>query len=547
MKKYIVLLASLIVLNLQLTYSQNFQWAKGFGGSSFDGVNSVFTNDIGNNYITGGFRSVMATFDTITLSASGFGDVFLCKTNPAGNIIWAKNAGGNDPVGGDASGCIVENNNGDIFIAGRFYSSATFDTIGIISYGYEDAFIAKYNDSGKCMWVEKMGGNNKDYAGRVCLFDNQSVLVCGGFTSPTANFGTIDLFNNGGALKDKIFLAKYDDNGNCLWARQSTSGTAQALKIINNGAQIYMTGWFGDSLTISGNMLINNSIGYEDVFVAKFDMNGNLIWLKQAGGPSYDLANSICSDSAGNCFVTGYFNGPATFGGYPIISGSPQGDMFLAKYDSLGNCVWVKSLNCSGAAEGKDVISDGSNGVYVTGSFSGTAIFGSNVVSAISTKDMFVAHYDNSGNCLGIRNIANAVGYAISTNVLGSCVITGTYTCNTNFDSINLINKGYTDIFLTKIDAITGMSLPNKSANKNLIIYANPTTGKCNITVPDEFINESKLLLTIYNLQGLIIQQQELSMHDNNILLNLEAEAKGVYTATLSNGKKVYTGKIVFE
>ena len=83
--------------------------------------------------------------------------------------------------------------------------------------------------------------------------------------------------------------------------------------------------------------------------------------------------------------------------------------------------------------------------------------------------------------------------------------------------------------------------------NNQLIIYANPTTGKCNINVPDEFLNEPNLTLSIFDNSGKLIQQQKLEMIENKIKLDLDAEAKGIYTALLSNGKKSYSGKIVFE
>ena len=83
--------------------------------------------------------------------------------------------------------------------------------------------------------------------------------------------------------------------------------------------------------------------------------------------------------------------------------------------------------------------------------------------------------------------------------------------------------------------------------NGNLIIYANPTTGKCNITIPEEFNNEKDLTLQIFDTKGNLIQQTHVEMIDNKIKLNIESEAKGIYNVVLTNGKKNYTGKIIFE
>ena len=65
--------------------------------------------------------------------------------------------------------------------------------------------------------------------------------------------------------------------------------------------------------------------------------------------------------------------------------------------------------------------------------------------------------------------------------------------------------------------------------------------------MPDDFVNEKNLVLSIFDNKGKLIQQKTLQMNEGNIKLNLEQEAKGVYNVVLSNNKKSYNGKIVFE
>jgi hypothetical protein len=547
MKKYIYLQLIIIILGIPAACSQDFQWARGFGGSMPEGGYAIYTDISGNNYITGSYRSSMVPFDQDTLYCNDFSNIYLIKTDPNGNVIWAKSAGADHYSlnEGDEVGDITQSINNDIYVAGSYYFNASFDTIAIGNYGYSDAFIAKYNDAGHCLWVRHMGGNNTDGAISICTAADQGAVVCGVFASPTAYFGTFNLYN-GDISKWKIFLAKYDVNGNCLWAKQSESGDAWA-QIVTSNSMMYMTGAYSDSLSFGG-VLITGPSSVSNIFLASFDSIGNINWIKKGAGNNFSHGRSICANN-NTIYITGDFRDIVAFDTIMVTAGSPNGDMFVACYDLSGNCKWVKQINCSGGASGESIISDGNGGCYVTGTFWGTATFGLYPVNALSMEDMFVAHYDSSGNCLGVRTAANAIGYDLSLDVSGNCLVTGAYSNTTDFGGINLtFQGGGRDIFVAKANPITGITLPNNSqGNSALFIFANPTTGKCNITVPDEFINESKLLLTIYNLQGLIIQQQELSMHDNNISLNLEAEAKGVYTATLSNGKKVYTGKIVFE
>jgi hypothetical protein len=65
--------------------------------------------------------------------------------------------------------------------------------------------------------------------------------------------------------------------------------------------------------------------------------------------------------------------------------------------------------------------------------------------------------------------------------------------------------------------------------------------------VPDEFLHEKNLVLSIFDNTDKLIQQKTLEMNEGKIKVSLEAEAKGIYNVTLSNGKKSYGGKIVFE
>ncbi len=117
-----------------------------------------------------------------------------------------------------------------------------------------------------------------------------------------------------------------------------------------------------------------------------------------------------------------------------------------------------------------------------------------------------------------------------------------------NFGLSTLVSNGSWDAFVAKVAEFTGLNAVNKTQEgSQLIIYANPNSGTCNIQIPDEFMYEDNLVLSIYNLTGVLIQQQTLHLEENKVLLNLEAEAKGVYMATLSNGKTVYSGKIIFE
>ncbi|HKR06328.1 MAG TPA: T9SS type A sorting domain-containing protein, partial [Bacteroidia bacterium] len=96
------------------------------------------------------------------------------------------------------------------------------------------------------------------------------------------------------------------------------------------------------------------------------------------------------------------------------------------------------------------------------------------------------------------------------------------------------------------LNSIVGIA-DSRSEEGLFKIFPNPGDGMVEIKIPDDFKNEKNLTLCVFENTGKLIQQKKLQMNDGKIKLNLEAEAKGIYNVSLSNGKKSYSGKIVFE
>jgi len=174
---------------------------------------------------------------------------------------------------------------------------------------------------------------------------------------------------------------------------------------------IYVTGIFTETVdfdTQSGNVtLVSN--GQTDVFFAKLDTTGNLLWVKQIGGSSNDEGISIITDSSGNIYLLGDFLGSVDFdpstNSTTLFSGS--GNMFMAKYDSNGNFLWVMDLPGSSlSVESKSMDKDSSDNLYVTGNFRGTISYdpGSGTFVNISSsnsgngEDIFICKINSSGN-----------------------------------------------------------------------------------------------------------------------------------------------------
>ena len=158
-----------------------------------------------------------------------------------------------------------------------------------------------------------------------------------------------------------------------------------------------------------------------------------------------------------------------------------------------------------------------------------------------------MTRFNENGICLGTTNFGYADGYQLALDNQGSIYLSGGFTNSVNLGATSLTSQGSYDGYIAKHDAITGVIENTREKNNELIIYANPSGGLCTVTVPDDFKHESSLTLNIYDVGGKIIQTLPVGLTEEKIHIDLQSEAKGIYTVSLSNGKKIYRGKIVFE
>ncbi len=146
------------------------------------------------------------------------------------------------------------------------------------------------------------------------------------------------------------WLAKFDSNGNQLWSTQfGTAEIENSWAIANDGSNIYVVG------ETSGD-LANTNQGGRDVYLAKFDSDGNQLWLKQFGSSSFDQPFSVNIDSGGNIYISGYtggdLGGPNNNRGQNFLNSTEANhstlvqttDSYVTKFDSDGNQLWIKQF-----------------------------------------------------------------------------------------------------------------------------------------------------------------------------------------------------------
>ncbi|MCB0533195.1 MAG: SBBP repeat-containing protein, partial [Saprospiraceae bacterium] len=355
-------------------------------GAGSDRGQGIAGDAAGNIYVTGLLNGTIS-FGSQTLTASGVEDVFIVKYDPSGDILWAASGGG---PASDIGFGIATDASGNVYVTGGFTGSASFGSHTVnASGGGVDVFIAKYDATGNVLWVVSGGGLDTDFGSDIAADASGNVYVTGEFQG-TAGFGSQTLTSAGDV---DAFVVKYDASGNVLWARSGGAGNFDTGNGIAADAagNVYVTGYFRgnagfDSQTVS-------SVGNSDVFVAKYDASGNVLWVVGLGGTNADAGNGITTDAAGNAYVIGDFRGTAGFGSQTLTS-SGNVDVFIAKFDASGNVLWANSGGGPNQDNGQSIVAVATGTVCGAGSFEGTATFGSQTLTSTGFSDMFVVQYN---------------------------------------------------------------------------------------------------------------------------------------------------------
>ncbi len=270
-------------------------------------------------------------------------------------------------------------------------------------------------------------------------------------------YGSVDF--GGGALTsagvEDVFVARFDANGNHLWSLSFGDADDQyaAGVAVDASGNVIMIGTFYGTMDFGGGPLTSVGGSY-DVFLAKFDAAGNHLWSKRYGDANDDLGGGVATDGSGNIFVIGDFWGTIDFGGGAITSGG-YFDVFVARLDPDGNHVWSRGFGDTTLQEGRGIAVDGSDHVVVTGFFHGSMDFGGGPLTSAGSADIFVARFDASGNHLWSQNYGDEneqYGLAVATDASNNMVVTGYYWGGVDFGGGVLTSAGLDDIYVVSLD-----------------------------------------------------------------------------------------------
>ena len=525
-----------------LTFSQNWQWARHIGSrGDYNNEAKVITDGI-NAYVIGTFSGTMFTVND-TIFCNGSNDLFIAKYDQNGNELWVKSFGGTNPNGSpETINGIIDRDNQYIYLGGCFCGLMTLDSLHTLQSCFEgtDNFIIKMDTNGNFIWSKAIHSNSSIDISQVFM-KPEGQIVLAGHIGDTAYFDSIKVSPGG-------FISIFDTNGKCLWAKKCSDKFNQSflfLEFINN--DILLSGCFYSHTLLIDTVQLTNE-GKLTAYIVRFDSMGRVKWYKKIGGKGEDFICALKKDNNNDLYTTGCFSDTIIIDVDTLFN--PVRDYFLLKLDQYGNSIWVKQGHSSAnpfGSYGIDIQGDQIGKIYVIGSFSGSATFEGNPTMSHKESDFFLTRYNANGDCIGFNHCGKGYGEKIAIDNQGFifCMVGIQDTMQIGNDIFISYGKN-DDIVLAKSSPLS-TGLQPIAPDHILYIYANPSSGRCIIKIPEEFQNGNKLFLSIYNNSGKLMYENSYCTRSDKLPINLEFNAKGIYPVTLSNGKTSYRGKIILQ
>ena len=277
-----------------------------------------------------------------------------------------------------------------LWVAGQFSETMTFLGKEYPAVGEPDAYVAKYSADGQELWFRSFGSPEEDVCFSVATGSNDwENCFFTGYFSGTMEVEDYELISHG--MWD-VFYGKLDADGNLQWLK-SFGGVLNDLgygMAVDDTDHFVITGWFADSIDF-GNGIVLESYGGSDMFLARFDPDGNCLWARHGGGIGVDYGFKVDLGQDGRIYATGTASAGANFDGLT----QSQTGMYLAVYDSEGNILRQNSaaganpINIGVSKQNPD-----ENRVLLTGRVTGDALFDGKTYSSMDfSDDIFLAEY----------------------------------------------------------------------------------------------------------------------------------------------------------
>ncbi len=354
--------------------------------------------------------NVFAALGRLYSATEGTEGTALIKLSPEGQQLWSMPF----PPGTYLRSACVDSSGNIVVLGNAFTDRFSIGTVHLNLLGAKSGFfIARFTGDGRVISARGAGGCFT--AWRLALDRAGNAYVVGQFTHPFVRFCGAPVFYQ----KNRFFLAKFSRAGTFCWVRPLGStlygmGVDVSVDPLGNA---YVAGTLQGSGLFAGKRVAGRT-GC-NLFVAKYNPAGRLLWLQQAGSTTNgaSLAYTLAVDGTNGCYVCGTLAGQDMLMGDFTLQGDHSGisrgyDIFLARFNASGRVMWAKSAGGSGD-DRPSVLGVAPNGdVLLPGSFTREAMFDSLILTnscgpSRECQNAFLARYSRDGELRWVQSVVD--------------------------------------------------------------------------------------------------------------------------------------------
>lgn len=493
----------------------SIEWQKTYGGTHDDIEPVVIQTSDNGLLIAGSTQS-----DDVDISGShGYYDIWVAKTDAAGNIAWQKCYGGTQ---GEFVNFIMQGSDGNYFILG---SSQSSDGDLTSNKGYADLWIVKINSSGDIIWQKTYGGSSNEEGKSMTETADGHLWIVGETESAdgdiTSNHGLTDIWlltldADGSLIKQKTFGGTYDDYGVSIAETDSSQFIIAGFSYSDNGD--FPTHYFSTEKC--------------DYVALKIDSSMNLVWAKNYGGNENDNLSGMlnCYDGFLLYGISDSDNGDIT-GGHGLLDG------WMIKINSNGLVLWQKSVGGSNNDYLFDIVQCADGYLYAAGATYSTD---GDIILNKGEADCWLLKLDPSGPLQWSTTYGGSFSEYASSLILynDANAVMAASTYSTDGDITD--NKGLYDFWIIKTENIAAIG-ENTSPENIFSVYPNPSDGL--VTIPASALS-AKARLCIYDVSGRKIFCKTPEGEKAEII-NISSVPNGIYFLNIQTDSRNLFQKII--
>ena len=348
---------------------------------------------------------------------------------------------------------LVDFSNGNLVIGN--------DTMVPPPSGLRPIFLMKLSNDGVLIWANQITTSDRVVCLDVCTDNENNVYVGGLYKGDIDISGTLV-----SSSSSSMFIAKYDGEGNVLdvFNYPDIGSASISSMCLNSSNEIFIVGHYLGDCTIGDFDLIYNTVnpGRTDIYVAKIDIDGNIIWVNCISGEGTNTPMDISCDGNSNIYLLAKFSSAELLiGNFTLFSSVldlTKYDILIVRYNSEGDVIWAEKLGDEKDDAGNSISVDFENNILVAGKFSGNNfVFNDTVLEGGgSCLNSFLVKFDSTYNTIWGMSFdyqGNNEAKCVTTDLYGNSYLLGSFANYINLEGFNIISAGATDIYVAQLNS----------------------------------------------------------------------------------------------